>query len=109
MMRFLLPLGLFVSLSLVPELAEAQPRYRRYARERVYYREPAFPDHQGLLFRLGGGLGGMAADDDLNDVTLSGGAGLFSLDLGGSVAPDLALHGRLSTHTMFEPHLSSGG
>lgn len=55
------------------------------------------------------GLGGVTADDDLNDVTLSGGAAMFSLDIGGSVAHDLALHGRLSVSTMFEPSLSSGG
>jgi hypothetical protein len=45
----------------------------------------------------------------LNDVTLSGGAGFFSLDLGGAVAPNLALHGRLSVNSMFEPNISDDG
>jgi hypothetical protein len=104
MMRFALPVGVFVSLSLLSAFADAAPRRYRY-REPVYY----YPHHQGLMLRLALGVGGVAADDDLNDVTLSGGAGLFSLDVGGSLAPDLALHGRLSANSMFEPRISSGG
>jgi hypothetical protein len=103
-MRFAWIIGLLVCSTLVPSLAEAAPRRHRFYSRNFYY-----PDHQGLLLRLGAGIGGVVADDDLNDVTLSGGAGLFSLDIGGSVAPDLALHGRLSLNSMFEPTVSSGG
>jgi hypothetical protein len=99
--------GLLVTLTVLPDLAEAAPRrYRRYSeREYVSYG----PRHDGLLLRLAFGLGGVAADDTLNDVTLSGGAGFFSLDLGGAVAPNLALHGRLSVNSMFEPNISDDG
>jgi len=62
-----------------------------------------------LFLRLDGGLGGVRADDALNDVTLSGGSVFFSLDVGGAVAPNLALHGRLAINSMFEPAISSGG
>jgi hypothetical protein len=103
-MRFACITGLLVSLTLLPSLAEAAPRHRYYYRDRGYY-----PNHDGLMLRLAAGLGGVVADDDLNDVTLSGGSGIFSLDLGGSVAPDLALHGRLSLNSMFEPTVSQGG
>lgn len=96
-------LGLLAVVSVVPAVAEAQPRHR------YYYREPYSPRHDGLFFRLDAGLGGVRADDSLNDVTLSGGAAFFSLDLGGAIAPDLALHGRLSVNSMFEPAISSGG
>lgn len=117
-MRFPLLLGLLVgasSIVLLPERASAEPR--RYYRHspRYTYREPERyyrsydPAHEGLFARFAMGLGGAAADDDSNDVTLSGGAGLFSLDLGGSLAQNLALHGRLSVNSMFEPSLSSGG
>jgi hypothetical protein len=106
-MRFALTLGLLVSLTAVPALAEAAPRryYRSYPERRELY----YPRHDGLMLRLALGLGGVAADDELNDVTLSGGAALFSLDLGGAVAPNLALHGRLSVNSMFEPSVSSDG
>jgi hypothetical protein len=99
-MRFPLILGLIVSVTALPAMAEAAPR-------RYYYRD--YPRHDGLLFRLTAGLGAEAADDDLNDVTLSGGAVMFSLDLGGAIAPDLALHGRLSRSSIFEPSISSDG
>lgn len=98
-MRFSLTLGLLAALVAVPALAEARPRlYDRYQ-----------PGHDGLFLRFALGGGGVTADDDLNDVTLTGGAGLFSVDLGGAVAPSLALHGRLAISSMFEPNISSGG
>ena len=103
-MRFTWIVGLLVSSTLVPSLAEAAPRHRYYYRDSAYY-----PNHQGLLLRLGAGIGAVVADDDVNNVTLSGAGGLFSLDVGGSVAPDLALHGRLSLNSMFEPNISAGG
>jgi hypothetical protein len=109
-MRHALTPGLLVTTIALPSLAEAAPyRYRRH-----YYPERAYPernyyDHQGLLLRFTAGAGGAAADDDLNDVTLSGGAGSFSVDLGGSIAPSLALHGRLALNTMFEPDVSESG
>jgi len=107
-MRPILTLGLLATLTVLPAFAEAAPR--RY-RERDYdddydYR---YPRHQGLMLRGTLGLGGSSADDDLNDVTLGGGAMMLSLDIGGSIAQNLALHGRLSANSMFEPGLSSGG
>ena len=114
-MRFTLTLGLLVSVALIPAIAEAQPR-RYYRHEPDYRREPDYHyrdrerDYRsGLFVRGAAGIGGVAADDDDNDLTLSGGAGVFSLDLGGAVAPNLALHGRLSFNSMFEPTISSGG
>jgi hypothetical protein len=106
-MRFTLTLGLLVTLTAVPALAEAAPR--RYYRHSEYREREYYSDHDGLFARVTLGAGGVAADDDLNEVTLSGGAGLFSLDLGGSVAPNLALHGRFSVNSMFEPNISSDG
>jgi hypothetical protein len=99
-MRFPLMLGLLVSVTALPAIADAAPR-------RYYYRD--YPRHDGLMFRLTAGIGGEAADDDLNDLTLSGGALMFSLDLGGAVAPNLALHGRFSRSQIFEPTISSDG
>ena len=100
-MRFACSLTLLAALIALPSIAEAAPRHR-------YYYRPYYPDHQGLMLRFDGGVGAVVADDDLNDVTLSGGGLLFSLDLGGAVAPDLALHGRLSVNSMFEPTVSNG-
>jgi len=100
-MRFACSLTLLAALIALPSIAEAAPRHR-------YYYRPYDPDHQGLMLRFDGGVGAVVADDDLNDVTLSGGGLLFSLDLGGAVAPDLALHGRLSVNSMFEPTVSNG-
>ncbi len=111
-MRLLLALGLLVPSLALPAIAEAAPyRHRRYHYypERYPERVRYYDRHQGLLLRLTAGAGGVAADDSLNDVTLSGGAGSFSLDLGGSIAPSLALHGRLALNTMFEPNVSEGG
>jgi hypothetical protein len=93
----------------IPALAQAeQRRYYRYDRDRDRddY-EDRYDHHSGLFVRLGAGAGGLAADDDFNDATLSGGAGLLSIDLGGSLQPDLALHGRLSINSVFEPNLST--
>lgn len=109
-MRVVFALGLIVSSLALPALAEAAPhphRHRRYHYypERVRYHE----QHQGLLLRFTAGAGGVTADDNLNDVTLSGGAGSFALDLGGSVAPRVALHGRLALSTLFEPDVSERG
>jgi hypothetical protein len=105
-MRFTLTLGLLVSVLVVPALAEAAPRrYRRYeTREDYSY----YPRHEGLFLRGTLGLGGITADDDLNDLTLRGGAVFFSLDVGGSLSRNLALHGRYSINSMFEPSVSSG-
>lgn len=112
-MRKALILG-FVSISIaVPALAEAQPR-RYYAAEprRYHYEErEAYVEmqHTGLFVRGVLGAGGVTADDEFNDSTLSGGAGMFSLDLGGSISPGLALHGRLSGNSMFEPSVANDG
>jgi hypothetical protein len=107
-MRHTLTIGLLATLSVLPAIAEAAPRRYRVDRDEGYERYD-YPRHQGLLLRGTLGLGGSSADDDINDVTLSGGAAMLSLDIGGSIARNLALHGRLSANSMFEPSLSSGG
>jgi hypothetical protein len=109
-MRLPITVGLLVSVLSVPALAQAeQRRYYRDDRERDRYGDDDYGRsyHTGLFARVGAGVGGLAADDDDNDATLSGGAGLLSLDLGGSLQPNLALHGRLSINSVFEPNLSS--
>jgi hypothetical protein len=107
-MRLIILFGVVSSVVLVPALADAQSR-RYYAEPRHRYVERdayATGDHAGLFVRGVLGAGGVTADDELNDSTLSGGAGMFSFDLGGSIAPGLALHGRLSNSSMFEPSVS---
>jgi hypothetical protein len=105
-MRFLVIAGLASLATLIPDLADAAPRrYYRYDRADDY----RYPDHTGLFVRGVLGIGGVTADDELNDSTLSGGAGMFSLDVGGALAPSLALHGRLSQNSMFEPSVSDDG
>jgi len=107
-MHAALSLGILTTVIAFPALAEAAPR--RYQRD---YRDESdgysYPMRDGLFARLVLGVGGASADDELNDSTLQGGAGLFSLDLGGAVAPRLALHGRLSVNSMFEPSETSNG
>jgi hypothetical protein len=99
---------LLVSLLAVPALAQAQERrYYRYDRDDRDRDDYYDSYHRGLFARINAGAGGLAADDELNDATLSGGAGLLSVDLGGSIQPNLALHGRLSINSVFEPNLSS--
>jgi hypothetical protein len=105
-MRLALILGLASIITAVPALAEAAPRRYRSYDTRDDYRDPY---HRGLFLRGVLGVGGVTADDQLNESTLSGGAGMFSLDLGGAVAPNLALHGRLSVNSMFEPSVSNDG
>jgi hypothetical protein len=60
---------------------------------------------------LAAGIGGSSASlqDSNPDVELSGGAGFFSFDLGGSLTDNLALHGRLAAHSIFEPTVTVGG
>jgi hypothetical protein len=111
-MRWPITVGLLVTVLSVPALAQAQQRRYRYTRDRDRDRDSYFDRydyHRGLFIRAGVGAGGLAADDEDNDATLSGGAGLLSIDLGGSLQPDLALHGRLSINSVFEPNLSSTG
>jgi hypothetical protein len=111
-MRLAISLGVVSIAVVLPALADAAPR-RYYAEPRRYeYRErEAYfaPERTGVFFRGGLGAGGVTANDQFNDATLSGGAGMFSLDLGGSVAPGLALHGRLSGNSMFEPSVEDDG
>jgi hypothetical protein len=116
-MRLPLILGLLVTSStllsvIAPAVAEAAPR-RYYRNDDRRYEERRYEDyddtHRGLFFRGALGAGGFRADDDFNDETLSGGAGMFSLDLGGALAQDLALHGRFSMNSIFEPTVSSDG
>jgi len=109
-MRLPITLGLLVSLLAVPALAQAQERryYRVDRDDRDRYDDDYGREYRrGIFARINAGAGGLAADDDLNDATLSGGSGLLSVDLGGSLQPNLALHGRLSMNTVFEPNLSS--
>jgi len=100
-------LGLLVTSVAIPALAEAAPRrYYRYEDRRY---EDYDTTHRGLFVRGALGAGGFRADDNLNGETLSGGAGMFSVDLGGSLAQNLALHGRLAFNSVFEPTVTSDG
>lgn len=65
--------------------------------------------HDGVFLRLTAGFGGAAASNQDVDSDFSGSAGLFSIDLGGTVGESLALHGRFSQHAMVDPNLSVGG
>jgi hypothetical protein len=106
-MRLPITVSLLVTVLSVPALAQAQERRYRYdSDDRDGYHDH-YDHHNGLFARVGAGVGGLAADDEDNDATLSGGAGLLSIDLGGALQPDLALHGRLSINSVFEPNLSS--
>jgi hypothetical protein len=106
-MRLVLIIPLASIITAVPALAEAAPRrYYRHYEDRSDYRDNY---HTGLFLRGVLGVGGVTADDQLNQSTLSGGTGMFSLDAGGSLAPNLALHGRLSVNSMFEPSVSNEG
>lgn len=70
----------------------------------------AEPAHEGALVRLALGFGGAStASDTVPEVTLSGAAGFFSLDIGGTVGERWALHGRLSANSMVEPTVSVDG
>jgi len=70
----------------------------------------AEPSHEGLFLRLTTGLGGASSSTDrAPEVELSGIAGFFSFDLGGTLAHGLALHVRLSSHNLVNPELSIGG
>jgi len=100
-------LAALVAVLAIPSRADAKPP--RYYRYEGGYERARYPDHQGLLLRAALGAGGVTADDDLNDVALSGAVGSLSLDVGGSLTPDLALHGRLAFNSMFEPTISSSG
>jgi hypothetical protein len=106
-MRLTLTIGLLLTLTALPAVAEAAPRRYRYREDRDadYY----YPRHQGFMLRGALGVGGLTADDDINDATLSGGALMLSLDIGGSIARNLALHGRLASSTVFEPNISTDG
>lgn len=83
------------------------PPPRRYAAHR-WYRPPH--EHEGFMLRVTLGLGG-ATQSHANPVreTLSGLAGMFSLDAGGSLAPNLVLHGRLSSATIANAQLTVDG
>lgn len=106
-MRLTLTFGLLVTLTALPAIAEAAPRRYRYREDRRDY--SYYPRHEGLMLRGTLGVGGVTADDDINDVTLSGGALMLSLDIGGAIAHNLALHGRVAASTIFEPSISSDG
>jgi len=91
-------LGLSVALlaGLLPGLAHAEPA-----------RGPA---HDGLLLRLTLGFGGASTQNDQEpDLVLSGVAGFFSFDIGGTLATGTALHARLSAHSMVEPNVEVDG
>ena len=73
---------------------------------------PGVETHDGFMLRLAAGLGSSSA----SEVLLSGGevgwrglAGTFSLDIGGAVAGDLALHGRLASFVTFNPTVEVDG
>jgi hypothetical protein len=59
-------------------------------------------------FALGAGFSG-ASFDDAQETTFSGGGGLLSIALGGTVAPNFAIYGDLFGLSMIEPTVSQGG
>lgn len=62
------------------------------------------------MLRVALGVGGGAAGTDgTPELELSGPAGFFSLDIGGSLTRRLALHARLGGYSMVEPSVSIGG
>ncbi|MDD9935997.1 MAG: hypothetical protein OXT09_20465 [Myxococcales bacterium] len=66
--------------------------------------------HDGFMLRVTAGLGGAgAAVDEAIEVEVSGGGWLFSLDIGGTIAQTLVLHGRLATISVFEPTVKLDG
>jgi hypothetical protein len=70
----------------------------------------AEPSHEGLFLRLTVGLGGAVSSvDDTPEIELNGVAGFFSFDLGGTLAHGLALHGRISSHSLVNPTVSING
>jgi hypothetical protein len=70
----------------------------------------AEPSHEGLLLRLTTGLGGAVSSvDGAPEIELTGLAGFFSFDLGGTLTHGLALHGRISSHNLVNPTVSFDG
>jgi hypothetical protein len=68
--------------------------------------------HDGFMLRFSIGLGygsGSESQPILGDLTLSGGAGFFSFDIGGALAENLVLHGRLSDMVVVNPKVSVNG
>jgi len=62
--------------------------------------------HDGFLLRLTLGLGYGSGTEEVplfGDIQLSGGAGFFSLDIGGALVDNLVLHGRLSDFFVASP------
>lgn len=62
--------------------------------------------HDGFMLRLAAGFGYGSGTEEvpvLGDVELSGGAGFFSLDIGGALVDNLVLHGRLSSLLLASP------
>jgi hypothetical protein len=70
----------------------------------------ADPSHEGLFLRLTTGLGGaVTSTSESPELELSGLAGFFSFDIGGTLTHGLALHARLSAHNLVDPSVSIDG
>lgn len=68
--------------------------------------EPHSTGRDGLFTRVALGGGAANSESEVTDASLSGAAALLSLDAGGALTRNLALHGRLSLN--IEPSLSNG-
>jgi hypothetical protein len=67
--------------------------------------------HEGFMARLAVGIGGAFVDIDAEptEVDLSGLSVAFSLDLGGSLVPNLILHGRFASVVVADPSMEVRG
>ncbi|MBV72362.1 MAG: hypothetical protein CMH52_13640 [Myxococcales bacterium] len=63
--------------------------------------------HDGFYLRLTPGVGGLNISDDNTEI--SGGAGKFSLQLGGSLSPDWILFGEVASMMAQDPTLKVNG
>jgi hypothetical protein len=67
--------------------------------------------HEGFMARIAFGIGGAWVDIDAEptEVDLSGLSGTFSIDLGGSLVPNLILHGRFASVAIADPSMEVRG
>jgi hypothetical protein len=67
--------------------------------------------HDGFMLRLALGVGSGSASEEMagTELTMSGVAGSFSIDIGGSVAQNLVLHARLGDFVVIDPTVAIDG
>jgi hypothetical protein len=81
---------------------------------REYFANAYVPQHEGFMLRLtfgfGGGWANFQVDNPADDeIELSSWGWAFSLDVGGSLMPNLNLHGRWASLGLIEPELEVNG